>query len=138
MAGLTPFFHFRLSVKSANSSDVDDDYWSDCDSVFSDGDENGGLLSKSPPSPAPGWDAGFCLDSPTRCSLQRDSSTLPSNIKKLGKGGFGTVVLRKWQVNLFFDTFSVVFRALLHASTMLQTIPDIHGYSQIFPVSESF
>ena len=24
----------------------------------------------------------------------------------------------------------------MHASTMSQTIPDIHGYSQIFPVSE--
>ena len=37
---------------------------------------------------------------------------------------------------LFLSTFSVVFRTLLHASTMSQTIPDIHGYSQIFPVSE--
>ena len=37
---------------------------------------------------------------------------------------------------LFLSTFSVVFRTLLHASTMSQTIPDIHGSSQIFPVSE--
>ena len=36
---------------------------------------------------------------------------------------------------LFSDTL-LVFSALLHASTMSQTIPDIHGYSQIFPVSE--
>ena len=28
------------------------------------------------------------------------------------------------------------FRTLLHALTMSQTIPDIRGYSQIFPVSE--
>ena len=37
---------------------------------------------------------------------------------------------------LFLDTFSVVFRTLLHTLTMSQTIPDINGYSQIFPVSE--
>ena len=37
---------------------------------------------------------------------------------------------------LFLDTFAVVFTTLLHASTMSQMIPDIHGYSQIFPVSE--
>ena len=37
---------------------------------------------------------------------------------------------------LFLDDFTVVFRTLLQASTMSQTIPDIHGYSQIFPVSE--
>ena len=37
---------------------------------------------------------------------------------------------------LFLGTFSVVFRALLHASTMSQMIPDIHSYLQIFPVSE--
>ena len=40
------------------------------------------------------------------------------------------------QQALFLSTFSVVFRTLLHASTMSQTIPDIHGSSQIFPVSE--
>ena len=37
---------------------------------------------------------------------------------------------------LFLDMFSVVFRTLLHASTMSQGVPDIHGSSQIFPVSE--
>ena len=37
---------------------------------------------------------------------------------------------------LFLSTFSVAFRTLLHASTMSQTIPDIHSSSQIFPVSE--
>ena len=37
---------------------------------------------------------------------------------------------------LFLSTISVVFRTLLHASTMSQTIPDIHSSSQIFPVSE--
>ena len=34
----------------------------------------------------------------------------------------------------FFD--SVVFRTVIHSSTMSQTIPDIQGYSQIFPLSE--
>ena len=38
---------------------------------------------------------------------------------------------------VFLDAFfSVVFRTLLHASTMSQTIPVIHSYSQIFPVAE--
>ena len=37
---------------------------------------------------------------------------------------------------LFLDTFSVVFRTLLHASTMSHMISDIHGYWQIFPLSE--
>ena len=37
---------------------------------------------------------------------------------------------------LFLDAFLVGLRTLLHASTMSQRIPDIHGYSQIFPVSE--
>ena len=41
-----------------------------------------------------------------------------------------------WIQALFLGTFSVVFRTLLHGSTMSQTIPDIHGSSQIFPVSE--
>ena len=41
------------------------------------------------------------------------------------------------KVGLYFWTlFPVVFRTLLHASTMSQTIQDIHGSSQIFPVSE--
>ena len=37
---------------------------------------------------------------------------------------------------LFLDTLWVVFRIMLHASTMSQTIADIHGSSQIFPMSE--
>ena len=37
---------------------------------------------------------------------------------------------------LFLGIFSVFFRTLFHALTMSQTIPDIHGSSQIFPVSE--
>ena len=36
---------------------------------------------------------------------------------------------------LFLDAVSVVYRTLLHALTMSQTIPDIQCYSQIFPVS---
>ena len=35
---------------------------------------------------------------------------------------------------LFLDAFSVVFRTLLHVSTMSQAIVDIHSYSQIFSV----
>ena len=53
-------------------------------------------------------------------------------------------LITKWRCELFFvldqalflDTFSVVLRTLLHSSTMSQTIPDIYGSSQIFPVSE--
>merc|ERR1712029_427118 len=70
------------------------------ESVFGDsGDENcpDRRFGLSPPSPGLMWDAGFVLDSPTRHILQRDASTLPATIRKLGKGGFGTVVLGSWQ-----------------------------------------
>ena len=57
----------------------------------------GRKFGTSPPSPGPTWDRGFCLDSPTRKSLQRDATFLPQTIRKLGRGGFGTVVLGTWQ-----------------------------------------
>ena len=38
--------------------------------------------------------------------------------------------------NISGFVFGHFFVALLHASRMSQTIPDIRGYSQIFPVSE--
>ena len=67
-------------------------------------------------------------------------SVLDSVMSKLGRYDEGTVIgsFLSFTVSqaLFLSTFSVVFRTLLHASTMSQTIPDIHGYSQIFPVSE--
>jgi len=120
-----PAKRFRLSVQSANNSDLDcDDRLSDCDSVFSDSeDKENRLLATSPPSPAACWDAGFCLDSPTRRTLQRDSSTLPPNIKKLGKGGFGTVVLGTWQsrrvaVKIMSRSDHALLERELHAETL--------------------
>ena len=37
---------------------------------------------------------------------------------------------------LFLDAILAVYGTTLHASTVSQTIPDIHGSSQIFPASE--
>jgi len=108
-----PTKKFRLSAINSGNQSEDDFYeTSDCDSVFSESEEhskensrrsrrygsrNGRKFGTSPPSPGPAWDRGFCLDSPTRKSLQRDATFLPQTIRKLGRGGFGTVVLGTWQ-----------------------------------------
>ena len=78
-----------------------------------------------------------CVDDRLDDELVRRLRRGPHARRRLGGRQLsGRFVLLFLLQGFFLDTFSVVFRTLLHASTMSQTIPDIHGYSQIFAVSE--
>ena len=81
---------------------------------------------------------------PISTSPVRTRPHLPSSNQlridvRLQTGGQLTMRSKRFGIQgqaLFLDTFSGDFMTLLHTSTMSQMIPDIHGYSRVFPVSE--